>query len=181
MQVPADRLDAGGHEDVALACLDGVGRHADRLQRRRAVAVHHDAWHIGEPGEQRRDPTDVVAGLTSGRAAAQDDVFHELRIELRGLLEDRLDDEPGQIIGAAFGEAALVGPADRRPGGRDDDGFGHVSISWGDPGEGVFQSGRVPARSPVRQVPRMSSMLRNKICGDPPPHDSAEAQQPQMQ
>src|SRR3546814_13997331 len=35
-----------------------------------------------------------------------------------------------QVVGAALGEAPLVGTADRRAGGRDDDGFGHLGPSW---------------------------------------------------
>ena len=52
----ADRLDPGGHEHVALAGLDGVGRHADGLERRGAVAVDGDAGHVVEPGQEGRPP-----------------------------------------------------------------------------------------------------------------------------
>ena len=50
-RVAADRLDAGGDEAVALAGLDRVGGHADRLQARRAVAVDGDARDVVEPGQ----------------------------------------------------------------------------------------------------------------------------------
>ena len=129
VQVAAHGLDAGGDEDVALAGLDGVGGHADRLQRRRAVAVDGDAGDVGQPGQEGGHAGDVVAGLAAGLTAAEDDVLDLLRVELRGLLEEGLDDEPGQVVGAALGQAALVGTADRRAGGGDDDGFGHASPS----------------------------------------------------
>jgi hypothetical protein len=59
--VAADGLDAGGDEAVALAGLDGVGRHADRLQAGRAVAVDGDAGHVVEAGEDGDDAADVEA------------------------------------------------------------------------------------------------------------------------
>ena len=52
MDEPARRLDAAGDEHVALTGADRVGRHADRLERRRAVAVHGDATGLGDAGEQ---------------------------------------------------------------------------------------------------------------------------------
>ena len=125
VQVAAHGLDAGGDEHVALAGLDGVGGHADRLQRRRAVAVDGDAGDVGQAGEERRHAGDVVAGLAAGLAAAQDDVLDRLRVERGHLVEHGLDDEGRQVVGPALGEAALVGPPDGRAGGGDDDGFGH--------------------------------------------------------
>ena len=55
VRVAAHRLHAGGDEDVALAGPDGVGRHADGLQRRGAVAVHRDAGDVvaARPGGPR--------------------------------------------------------------------------------------------------------------------------------
>ena len=61
VEVAAHRLHAAGHEHVALAGLDGVGGHADRLERRGAVAVDRDAGDVGQPGEQGRHAGDVVA------------------------------------------------------------------------------------------------------------------------
>ena len=88
---PADGLDAAGDEDVALAGLDRVRRHADRLQRRRAVAVHRDARRV-DAREERGDPGDVRARLAGGLAAAPDDVLDLRGIEARNLGEHRLDD-----------------------------------------------------------------------------------------
>ena len=50
----AHGLDAAGDEHVALAGLDRVRGHADRLQRRRAVAVDGDARARRHAGEDRR-------------------------------------------------------------------------------------------------------------------------------
>ena len=52
--VPAHTLDATGDERVALPRLDRVRRHADRLQRRRAVAVD------GRARARRRGPTSTA-------------------------------------------------------------------------------------------------------------------------
>ena len=67
----ADGLDAGGDEDVALAGLDGVGGHADRLQRRRAVAVHGDAGDVAHAGQVADDAGDVVALHARGLGACR--------------------------------------------------------------------------------------------------------------
>ena len=71
VQVAAHGLDAGGDEHVALAGLDGVGGHADRLERRGAVAVDGHAGDVGQAGQERGHAGDVVAGLAAGLAAAR--------------------------------------------------------------------------------------------------------------
>ena len=124
VHVAADGLDAGCDEHVTLACLDGVGGHADRLERRRAVTVHRDTGHV-DTGEDRGDAADVETRLSRGLPATPDDVFDLRGIELRHLVDDRADDERREIVGPAFGQAALVGPTDGGAGGRDDHGFGH--------------------------------------------------------
>ena len=88
VHVAADRLHAGGHEDVALAGLDGVGRHADGLQRGRAVAVDRDAGDVVEPGQDGGHPGHVVAGLAGRLAAAEDDVLDLGGVELGHLGQD---------------------------------------------------------------------------------------------
>src|SRR5581483_5455866 len=58
------RLDARGDEGVALAGLDRVVGHPDRLQRRRAEAVDgRPRDGVGQPGEQRRAAAEVHALL----------------------------------------------------------------------------------------------------------------------
>ena len=101
---PRHGLDARAHERIAFAGLHRVRRHADALQRRRAVPVHGHARNVGHSGEDRGDPGDVVARLTAGLAAPGDEVVDRLRIELRHLLERRLHDRGGQIVGTAIDE-----------------------------------------------------------------------------
>ena len=68
--------------------LDGVRRHADGLQRRRAVAVDGDARHV-EPGEDAGHAPDVGARFAGRLRAAPDDVLDELAVE-PGLAEHSL-------------------------------------------------------------------------------------------
>ena len=73
--VTADRFDAGGDEDVALTGTDRVGGHPDGLERGGAVAVDGHSRHVRQPGEQRGDSADVVAGLTGRLTVAEEDVL----------------------------------------------------------------------------------------------------------
>ena len=125
VHVAADRLDAGGDEDVTLAGLDGVGGHADALERGGAVAVHRHARRVLEPGQDGGDAGHVVAGLTGRLGAAEDHVLHVGGVDLGHLGQHRLDDEGAQVVGPAVDQGALVGPADRGAAGGDDDGFRH--------------------------------------------------------
>ena len=129
----ADRLDAGSEEDVALAGLDGVAGHADRLERRRAVAVDGDAGDVRHVGQHRDDAGEVHAGLTGGLAAAQDEVLDEVAVERRHLLEDGVDDLRGEVVGTHVDQRTLHGPPDGRAGGGDDDCFRHwtwLPLGW---------------------------------------------------
>ena len=128
---PADGLDATGHEDVALADLDRVGRHPDRLQRRRAVAVHRHARHARNPREQRGHAGDVVAGLAGGLTTPPQHVLDLLGVERGDLFEHRADDRAGQVVWTALHQRSLVGAPDRRAGSGDDDRLGHDRASLG--------------------------------------------------
>ena len=70
-------------EHVALARLDRVRGHADRLQRRRAVAVDGHARRV-DAGEDAGDAADVGAGLAGGLPAAPDHVLDEAAGRGRG-------------------------------------------------------------------------------------------------
>ena len=104
-QVAAHRLDAGGHEDVALAGPDGVGGHPDRLEGRRAVAVHRHAGHVGQAGQEGGDPGEVVARLTGRLAGAHDDVLDRAAGRAgRDLGQDLADHQGGEVVGTAVDE-----------------------------------------------------------------------------
>ncbi len=127
---PAHGLDPAGQEHVALARLDGVGRHADGLQRRRAVAVDRHPGHV-HPGQDGGHAGHVVARLAGGLAAPEQDVLDEGGVELGHLGQDLFDDQGGQVVGAAAHERPLVGAPDGRSSGGDDDGVGHGAGSLG--------------------------------------------------
>src|SRR4029079_16943051 len=78
----AHGLHATRDEDVALAGLDRVRSHADRLQRRRAVPVHRHAGYV-DAGDERGDAPDVRARFPGRLAAAPDDVFDLRGVEVR--------------------------------------------------------------------------------------------------
>ena len=124
--VAADGLDAGGDEAVALAGLDRVGGHADRLQARRAVAVDGHARDVVEPGEDRHDAGDVEPGLACRLAAPHDQILDVAGRHLRHLGHQRLHDLRRHVVGTEVDERALGGTADRAAGGGDDHGFGHA-------------------------------------------------------
>ncbi len=111
---------------MALTGLDGMERHADRLQGRRAESVDGGAGHrVGKAGQQCRVAADVVTLLVVGQTAPHHHVFDGFRLDLRDLLEQRSDDEAGHVVGPDVDERSLVGPADRGAGGGHDDCFGH--------------------------------------------------------
>jgi hypothetical protein len=84
---------------LAVAGLDGVGRHADGHERRGAVAVDGRAGHVVEAGEHRGGAGDVVAGLAAGLAATPQDILDLGPVELGHLVEHGLDDAGGQVVG----------------------------------------------------------------------------------
>jgi hypothetical protein len=121
-----DRLDAGGDEDVALAGLDRVEGHPDRLQAGGAEAVHRRPGDVlRQARQQRRAARDVHPLLLLGKAAPHHHVDDLGGIELRHLLERRADGERDQVVGSDVDEGPFPRAAYRRPDGGGDDGFGH--------------------------------------------------------
>ena len=97
----ADTLEAAGDVGVALARLDGVEGHADRLQRRGAEAVDARAGDgVGEAGERRAVAGVVHPLLARVVGGAHHHVDHRRRIDGRHLLHEGLDDEPAHVVGA---------------------------------------------------------------------------------
>ena len=122
---PAHRLDACGHEYVALAGLDGVGSHADGLEGRGAVAVEGDAGDFVEAGQDRHHPSEVETGLARGLGTTEEQVLDGVGVELGQLGEHRAHGVGGKVVGPTVDEAALEGASDRGTSGGDDHCFGH--------------------------------------------------------
>src|SRR5690606_1322060 len=123
---PRDRLDTGRDEDVALARLDGVQRHAGRLQGGRAVAGDGAARQVVHAHLHGHDPAEVVALLAAGQAAAEHQVVDVPRVQLGHLGEGGLDDRGGEVVRAYVLQGTLEGAADGGAGGGNDHGFGHL-------------------------------------------------------
>jgi len=70
-----------------------------------------------------------VARLTGRLAVAHEDVLDVGRVELGDLGEHVGDGERREVVGTTVHERSLVGPADRRAPGRDDDCLCHVPSS----------------------------------------------------
>jgi hypothetical protein len=77
--------------------------------------------------EQRRHhPAHVEALLAARQAAAEVQVVDVLRVELGHLVQRRSHDGGGEVVGTEVAQRSLDGPADRGPGGGDDDSFRHT-------------------------------------------------------
>ena len=127
---PGDGLHAGRDEHVPLAGPDGVERHPGGLHRGGAVAGDGRSGHSVHAVEDVDDPGHVVPGLSSRETAAEVEVPHRVLVQSGDLVEGRLDDERGEVVGPQLGQRALVGTADGRAGDGHDHCFGHVTLSW---------------------------------------------------
>ncbi len=110
----AHALGAGGDDDVGLAGADAVGGDRDRVQPGGAEAIDRHPRHaVRQPGEQQTDARDVHALFVLGHGAADDHVLDALRLDLRYLHQDTLQDVRQQRVGAGMPERAPRGLADR--------------------------------------------------------------------
>ena len=147
---PRHRLHARGEEHVALPGPDRVRRHADGLQRRRAVPRDRRARKVVEAGLDGHDAGEVVPLLAAGQPAAQHQVLDLGRVE-RG---DRVEGGPHhlhrEVVGTHPGEGALAGATDGRADGGDDHGVGRPGVLGhdDDPRGGVRR--RRPSSPPHR-------------------------------
>ena len=80
---------------------------------------------LSQAGQDGGHPGDVVARLTAGLPAPEEDVFDVGRVELGHLGQHGLDDQGAQVVGTALDQRALVGPPDGGAAGGDDDCFRH--------------------------------------------------------
>jgi len=72
---------------------------------------------------------DVEAGLAGGLCAAHDQVVDLARVQRGHLVQRGAHHLGGEVVGSDVDQRPLHGPADRRAGGGNDDGFGHDD-SW---------------------------------------------------
>src|SRR5207302_7951340 len=80
------RLDAAGHEQLAVARDDGMTGGHDRRQARRAEAVERDTrGRIRKTGEQRAEARDVAVVLARLVRAAEVDVLDLAGADARAL------------------------------------------------------------------------------------------------
>ncbi len=122
---PADALDAGGDEHVALAGFDGVEGHASCLQGGGAVAGDGGPRQFVVAEQHGHYASHVETLLAAGQAAAEDEVFDVGGVELGHFGEGGPDDLHGQVVGADAGEGSLEGAADGGSCGSYDNCLGH--------------------------------------------------------
>jgi hypothetical protein len=143
LDVPAHRLHASRDEHVALAGLDRVHGHPRGLQGRRAVAGERGARQVVVTEQHRDHPGHVEPGLATGQAAAQHQVVHVRRVELRHLVQRRAHDGSGQVVRPQILQGPLEGASDRRPGRSDDYRVSHELLhSYGNTSPSLLRRGR---------------------------------------
>ena len=124
----AHRLDAAGHEQVAVAGGDRVAGADDGREAGRAEPIHgHSRNRVGQPREQRRHPGDVAVVLARLVRAAEVDVLDLRRVDA-GALDRRGHRERRQVVRPHSCQAAAVAP-DRRPHRREHDRAAHAGGS----------------------------------------------------
>ena len=121
------RLDAAGHEDVAVADHDRVGGGVDGLQPGAAQPVDGLAGDLDrQPGQQRGHARHVAVVLARLVGAAEDHVLDARGIDAR-LVDGGPDDQRGQVVRAHRAQRAAVA-ADRRAHGADDPGLAQRAV-----------------------------------------------------
>jgi hypothetical protein len=98
------RLHTSRHEHVALAGPNRVRRHADRLERGGAIAVHRHPRDAVEPGQEGHDAGEIEPRLACRLPVAEDQVLDLRRVELGHLREQRPHDLCGQVVGPHVNE-----------------------------------------------------------------------------
>jgi hypothetical protein len=126
---PRHALDPTGKGEVDLAGADRTGDDADRVHARTAETVDRRAGHVDrQAGKQRRHARDVAVVLAGLVGAAIDRVVERGPVEVGMALDQRLDRQRREIVGADTGEPAAVA-ADRGAHGIADEGVGHGRVS----------------------------------------------------
>ena len=125
--VARDPFDAGGDVGVALTGDHGVGRLADRLEARRAVARHGGAVRAQRQPlrEQRDDAAHVEALQPLRQPHAAVDLLDQLGVDLGIALEQGIHDEGAHLVGRSWASEPLKARPIGRSDGVDDHCFGH--------------------------------------------------------
>ncbi len=116
------RLHATGDQHPLHAGADLRGRVADRGQAARAVPVHRLAGNMLHARGVRRVAGEIA---TAVMRFGEDDVVDRGRVNT-GPANDLGKHRGDECLGRRIDQCPLEGPADRCPGGTDDDGCGHV-------------------------------------------------------
>src|SRR5207248_2533831 len=91
-----------------------------RLHARAAEPVDGLAGHLDrEPGEEQGHPRHVAVVFSGLVRAAEDHVFHVLRLDV-GALADLLEDDRREVVGPDVLELPAIAPHRRAGGGNDD-------------------------------------------------------------
>jgi hypothetical protein len=153
--VARDGLGPGRDVLVALAGLDRVESHPQRLQRGGAEAAdRHRGDVMVDAGEQLGVAADVVALLAHREAAAHQDVVGLREVDLGVALDERLQGDGGEVVGADVLERALGRAADRGADRVDDDGVGHgVGLLFNHLGARMLRAQRAAAASSASSRP----------------------------
>ena len=132
----AGGFDPGDQEGVAVAGLDGLGRHGRGLKRGGAEAVHRHCRHRVHTGEHHRPAADVVALRALRHRAPQVGVGKSDGVDRPQLRKRSADGRHGKILGTHARQRALAGPPDGGSAIRDNDrvirreGSGHDESSF---------------------------------------------------
>ena len=119
---------------IALTRLDGMKRHPDRLQRRRAEPADRDGRDVMiDPRQQHGVAADVVALLPLREPAAHQHVVGLAELHARVAIDQRPQRNRREIISSDVAQRPLHRTPDRRPDRVNNHRFGHSSSSRMDP------------------------------------------------
>ena len=156
------RLDAAGHEDVAVADGDGVGRGVDRLEAAAAEPVDREPADLDREARQKeRHPGDIAVVLARPVRAAEDHVLDQPPGRSRSVPRSRASDDRREVVGANGGQGAAVAP-DGRPDRIDDPGFAERAPE-------ITSHGPIVAREPSGRARRPRATPTPASPAPPPP------------
>src|SRR3546814_10130476 len=106
-----------GDDEVGIAAADRPRRHGNSVHAGAAEAIERDAARrVGKAGEQPGHAGEVAIVLAGLVGAAEDDVVAVGPVHTRLAVDQRLDRDGGEIVGADMAERTALA-ADRGAGG----------------------------------------------------------------